>query len=138
MKISTEIDNNLGYEKITQLVDNIPLNTYTTIICNSSMFTHCSHCLLFIDVCYNVVYSFSKSTKYVFCVQGAWHSPNTLLTMVHGQAFRIITRLPSPIERAPLSANRRLTEQLCRYEPCEPSPVHSSVSVIFMTRTILQ
>ena len=25
MKVSTEIDNNLGYEKITQLVDNIPL-----------------------------------------------------------------------------------------------------------------
>jgi hypothetical protein len=33
MKVSTEIDNNFGYEKITQLVDNIPLNgpslTYT-------------------------------------------------------------------------------------------------------------
>jgi hypothetical protein len=27
MKVSTEIDNNFGYEKITQLVDNIPLNT---------------------------------------------------------------------------------------------------------------
>jgi hypothetical protein len=26
MKVSTEIDNNFGYEKITQLVDNIPLN----------------------------------------------------------------------------------------------------------------
>ena len=26
MKVSTEIDNNIGYEKITQLVDNIPLN----------------------------------------------------------------------------------------------------------------
>ena len=25
MKVSTEIDNNIGYEKITQLVDNIPL-----------------------------------------------------------------------------------------------------------------
>jgi hypothetical protein len=24
MKVSTEIDNNFGYEKITQLVDNIP------------------------------------------------------------------------------------------------------------------
>ena len=32
MKVSTEIDNNFGYEKITQLVDNIPLrsNLYTT------------------------------------------------------------------------------------------------------------
>ena len=27
MKVSTEIDNNFGYEKITQLVDNIPLKT---------------------------------------------------------------------------------------------------------------
>ena len=26
MKVSTEIDNNFGYEKITQLVDNIPKN----------------------------------------------------------------------------------------------------------------
>jgi hypothetical protein len=26
MKVSTEIDNNFEYEKITQLVDNIPLN----------------------------------------------------------------------------------------------------------------
>jgi hypothetical protein len=28
MKVSTEIDNNFGYEKITQLVDNIPLMTF--------------------------------------------------------------------------------------------------------------
>jgi hypothetical protein len=27
MKVSTEIDNNFGYEKITQLVDNIPLTS---------------------------------------------------------------------------------------------------------------
>jgi hypothetical protein len=26
MKVSTEIDNDFGYEKITQLVDNIPLS----------------------------------------------------------------------------------------------------------------
>jgi hypothetical protein len=26
MKVSTEIDNSFGYEKITQLVENIPLN----------------------------------------------------------------------------------------------------------------
>jgi hypothetical protein len=30
MKVSTEIDNNFGYEKITQLVDNIPLICLTT------------------------------------------------------------------------------------------------------------
>ena len=29
MKVSTEIDNNFGYEKITQLVDNIPLTCIT-------------------------------------------------------------------------------------------------------------
>jgi hypothetical protein len=28
MKVSTEIDNNFGYEKITQLVDNIPLREF--------------------------------------------------------------------------------------------------------------
>ena len=28
MKVSTEIDNNFGYEKITQLVDNIPLRLH--------------------------------------------------------------------------------------------------------------
>jgi hypothetical protein len=28
MKVSTEIDNNFGYEKITQLVDNIPLKSH--------------------------------------------------------------------------------------------------------------
>ena len=28
MKVSTEIDNNFGYEKITQLVDNIPLRNH--------------------------------------------------------------------------------------------------------------
>jgi hypothetical protein len=27
MKVSTEIDNNFGYEKNTQLVDNIPLSS---------------------------------------------------------------------------------------------------------------
>jgi hypothetical protein len=31
MKVSTEIDNNFGYEKITQLVDNIPLKRFYDI-----------------------------------------------------------------------------------------------------------
>jgi len=31
-----------------------------------------------------------KYTKEVFKVHRAWHSPNTWLTMVHGQVFRII------------------------------------------------
>ena len=32
MKVSTEIDNNFGYEKITQLVDNIPLIKRVSVI----------------------------------------------------------------------------------------------------------
>ena len=36
MKVSTEIDNNFGYEKITQLVDNIPLNHIVVYINNCS------------------------------------------------------------------------------------------------------
>jgi hypothetical protein len=32
MKVSTEIDNNFGYEKITQLVDNIPLTKEECVI----------------------------------------------------------------------------------------------------------
>ena len=32
MKVSTEIDNNFGYEKITQLVDNIPLSIIDVIV----------------------------------------------------------------------------------------------------------
>jgi hypothetical protein len=33
----------------------------------------------------------SKSRKHVLSVQGAWHSPSTVPTMVHGQVFPIIT-----------------------------------------------
>jgi hypothetical protein len=32
MKVSTEIDNNFGYEKITQLVDNIPLRNKQHVV----------------------------------------------------------------------------------------------------------
>jgi hypothetical protein len=37
MKVSTEIDNNFGYEKIMQLVDNIPLRKDTTLFIWPSM-----------------------------------------------------------------------------------------------------
>ena len=37
MKVSTEIDNNFGYEKITQLVDNIPLS-YIVFFYNCNFF----------------------------------------------------------------------------------------------------
>jgi hypothetical protein len=41
MKVSTEIDNNFGYEKITQLVDNIPLTAF-----NYSQFNLCVKLLI--------------------------------------------------------------------------------------------
>jgi len=37
MKISTKNDNNFGYEKITIVVDNIPLNIYVFIIITGSI-----------------------------------------------------------------------------------------------------
>ena len=40
MKVSTEIDNNFGYEKITQLVDNIPLTTNLTLRDFSGIIEH--------------------------------------------------------------------------------------------------
>ena len=48
MKVSTEIDDNFGYEKITQLVDNIPLSLSIThvklvVLCGYSVkFVNCS------------------------------------------------------------------------------------------------
>ena len=53
MKVSTEIDNNFGYEKITQLVDNIPLRTlYQEYVLRGS--------LLLISSCYNLLMEFFK------------------------------------------------------------------------------
>jgi len=40
--------------------------------------------------CYDA-HTLSRNLQEIFSVQGAWHSPSTFLTMVHGQAFRIIT-----------------------------------------------
>jgi hypothetical protein len=45
--------------------------------------------------------SFSKSTKDVFNVHGAWYSQNMLLTMAHGQTFHIIIDNSSSIEEEP-------------------------------------
>jgi hypothetical protein len=36
MKVSTEIDNNFGHEKITQLVDNIPLNRFFSFLMSNN------------------------------------------------------------------------------------------------------
>jgi hypothetical protein len=35
-----------------------------------------------------------KSTKEVFSIQGPWHSPSTLPTTVHGQAFILFPYYP--------------------------------------------
>jgi len=59
--------------------------------------------------------------KRSFSVQGVWHPANMLPSMVHGQAFRIITCQPS-IESAPLSAIQECGGQLCGLESWEPSP----------------
>ena len=40
---------------------------------------------------YNASTLVFNSTKEVFRMQGAWNSPNTLPTIDHNQAFRIIT-----------------------------------------------
>jgi hypothetical protein len=61
-------------------------------------------CLLFVEI--NKIESLScrdhgtLQTR-VFEVQGAWHSSNTLYTMVHGQTYRIIILAATPIERIP-------------------------------------
>ena len=49
MKVSTEIDNNFGYEKITQLVDNIPLNTKRVL------HSKCMYRLTFNSPCLNLM-----------------------------------------------------------------------------------
>ena len=41
-----------------------------------------------------------RNLQEVFSWQEAWHSPNTLPTMVHGQALRIITQ--QPLRRPPI------------------------------------
>ena len=48
---------------------------------------------------YNVPTLFFKSTTEAFSMQGAWHSPNMLPTMVQGQACHIINTHPLPSSR---------------------------------------
>ena len=73
---------------------------------------------------YNVSYSFSKSTKEVISGQAAWHSPNMLPTMIHGQDFFIITRNPSMERDLPIHP-LELAMQLCAFWAMEPSPIIS-------------
>ena len=51
-------------------------------------------------------------------MRGAWHSPSTLPTMVHGFSYYI--------ESAPLSANQEHAEQICGFESWDSSPVPSN------------
>jgi hypothetical protein len=79
--------------------------------------------------CCNAPTLFFKSTKEIFKVQGAWHSPNTLPTTVHGQAVCIKTwHTPFAIERTPLSVIQGHAEQLYEFEPCYISSVPSLCS----------
>ena len=79
--------------------------------------------------CCNAPTLFFKSTKEVFKVQGAWHSPNTLPTTVRGQAVCIKTwHTPFAIERTPLSVIQGHAEQLYEFEPCYISSVPSLCS----------
>ena len=48
MKVSMEIDNNFGYEKITQLVDNIPLNPLKVTSTRTNLV---NSTLLFFTIC---------------------------------------------------------------------------------------
>jgi hypothetical protein len=60
----------------------------------------CTTNIFFVAAAILLLFGFLKSTKEIFSLQGAWHSPSTLNTMVHGQAFSIIT-LQSPIHATP-------------------------------------
>lgn len=42
------------------------------------------------DIVFCSAYSYTKSTKDVFNVHGAWQAPKMITTMVHGQVFPII------------------------------------------------
>jgi hypothetical protein len=61
-------------------------------------------------------YSFSKSTKEVFSVQGVCHSPNTLPTIVHGQGFRNITWQPK-LNGSPYPPPREVLSNSARLSP---------------------
>jgi hypothetical protein len=48
-------------------------------------------CSVILEISVANAYSFSKSSKEIFSVQGVWQSQNMLATMVYGYALRIIT-----------------------------------------------
>jgi hypothetical protein len=93
MKVSTEIDNNFGYEKITQLVDNIPL--IYAVVC--TFFITINICLLTVTGSPRN-YSFVVSTDfidkhsclnnifiYIICMDNFY--PGTLLCLFYGSTW---------------------------------------------------
>ena len=73
----------------------------------------------------------SKYTVDICIAQGAWHPPNTLSTMVHRYAFRIITWQPL-IEDTHNPSHRGGTEQLWWYESKELSPASSVLNSTYI------
>lgn len=79
-------------------------------------------------------YTFSKSTKVVFIVQGIWYFPNTELTIVQSEDFHIITG-ESPYQRASSSRGTRLAT--LQVKACEPSSVLSLLVMAIVHNTYL-
>ena len=71
MKVSTEIDNKFGYEKITQLVDNIPFVFYIIL---TTVAVYWISCVSVMDTLHNInkkyIYTFVQSmlTQKMSCV----------------------------------------------------------------------
>jgi hypothetical protein len=71
---------------------------------------------------------------YIISIQGTWHSPNMSPTLVHSQAFHIIIWQP-PIEKTlPYPPSMKHTEQLCGFEPWEPSTQQNNNWLNFQRR----
>ena len=79
-------------------------------------------------------------SKYARCfnLHGVWHSPNTLLTIVHDQVFRIITWKPTSRNRFPYHYLKTHVEKslpisgtwACCDQPCGLSAVNLYQSCI--------
>ena len=78
--------------------------------------------------------SFSKSSKEVWRVQWTWHSSNTLLTIIHGHAFRYNLTPLFHRESSPYSPQGRagyLTQNVNVYSECQIS-LHQHKTCLFI------
>jgi hypothetical protein len=73
-----------------------------------------------------LLFSANLHIKEVFEPQVAWHIQNTLPTMVHVQAFRIITCQPQLPTLIPLPGEGLSNSG---FKPWEPTPVSSNYKV---------